>query len=697
MPERMPNVTSPPLARHPRGLEQRLPSALALRRAAALIVLAGLAAAASAVELGPQVVVNEEVACSQFADSRTTTADGGFFVTWTSEVQGNSHLSVHGRFFGPDGSPRGGEVELSTPRLASQSSSSVTRLADGDLLAVWVSKGVFAQPAPADGFLGIVARRYAPDGTPRGLESLAAPRSGVMSTPLALPLGDGGWALLWSETHYPDATTAKLRTFDADGTPRGPAITVSPRELVFTQDFQTQWHAAALADGGLVVVWLNWRPDDTGYSLYARRFDSEGRPFGGEVEVDDRAGGAPPVFGPGWPRVAATPDGGWLAAWHAADGEVSVWARPISAAGDPGPVVQLLEPGFGAPFDLAVGPRGEVALGWYTSDDGPVYRTTNWARLFTPSLAPVGDALQLSAPADLPADPLLQFQPNGDLLAVWTSTYVLHGPPFDTCPHLPYGDGSGAGVLARVVWRACDGPGDLCLAGRRFRATARWTTRDGATGTGAPRALSRESGSFWFFSPDNVELFVKLLDGRPLNGRFWVFAAALSDVVWDLEIEDQWTGERHSYHNAAGTLASWADTAAFPLDGTAAPSPIPPPPWVGEDVAPPLPDPGTDLLLGERFRVRAIWTLGVSGPRQAAPAWPLSERSGGFWFFSPTNLELLVKVLDGRAVNGRFWVFYAGLTDVDVEIEVTDTATGAVRRYRKPAGQMASVADIHAF
>ena len=49
--------------------------------------------------------------------------------------------------------------------------------------------------------------------------------------------------------------------------------------------------------------------------------------------------------------------------------------------------------------------------------------------------------------------------------------------------------------------------------------------------------LSRESGYFWFFDPDNVELTVKILDGRAINGSYWVFIASMTDVAFTVEVE----------------------------------------------------------------------------------------------------------------------------------------------------------------
>ena len=57
----------------------------------------------------------------------------------------------------------------------------------------------------------------------------------------------------------------------------------------------------------------------------------------------------------------------------------------------------------------------------------------------------------------------------------------------------------------------------------------------------------------------------------------------------------------------------------------------------------------------------------------------------------------MVKVLDGRALNGRFWVFYGALTNVEFTLTVTDTETGRVRHYANAMGNFASAGDTSAF
>ena len=95
----------------------------------------------------------------------------------------------------------------------------------------------------------------------------------------------------------------------------------------------------------------------------------------------------------------------------------------------------------------------------------------------------------------------------------------------------------------------------------------------------------------------------------------------------------------------------------------------------------------TALCLGSngRFRVEATFatTQGQSGSAQVVK---LTEETGYLWFFSSTNVEAVVKILNGCGLNSKFWVFAGGLTNVNVVLEVTDTQTGLVRTYTNPQG-----------
>src|SRR5690349_16001382 len=88
-------------------------------------------------------------------------------------------------------------------------------------------------------------------------------------------------------------------------------------------------------------------------------------------------------------------------------------------------------------------------------------------------------------------------------------------------------------------------------------------------------------------------------------------------------------------------------------------------------------------LRGGRFQVAVTWKTpaGATGDGNAAT---LTGDSGYFWFFAPTNVELIVKVLDGCGVNQHFWVFAGGLTNVNATLTLTDTQSGTVKTYTNP-------------
>lgn len=88
-------------------------------------------------------------------------------------------------------------------------------------------------------------------------------------------------------------------------------------------------------------------------------------------------------------------------------------------------------------------------------------------------------------------------------------------------------------------------------------------------------------------------------------------------------------------------------------------------------------------LNNNRFRVSATFLTpgGQSGNGQVVK---LTEDTGYLWFFSATNVEVVVKVLNACGLNNRYWVFAGGLTNVNTIITVTDTQTGTTKTYTNP-------------
>jgi hypothetical protein len=110
-----------------------------------------------------------------------------------------------------------------------------------------------------------------------------------------------------------------------------------------------------------------------------------------------------------------------------------------------------------------------------------------------------------------------------------------------------------------------------------------------------------------------------------------------------------------------------------------------------------VPNATTLCLNGGRFQVRVTWSVPSQGTSGVGQAITLTSDTGYLWFFSSNNIELVIKVVDGRGFNNFFWVFYGALSDVSYVITITDTVTNAVRTYTNQQGTLASVADVSAF
>jgi hypothetical protein len=104
----------------------------------------------------------------------------------------------------------------------------------------------------------------------------------------------------------------------------------------------------------------------------------------------------------------------------------------------------------------------------------------------------------------------------------------------------------------------------LCLSGGRFRVTAAWRAADGRSGVGNAVGLTADTGYFWFFDAQNVEMIVKVLNACAVNQRIWTFAGGLTNVEVTMTVEDTNTGTVRTYRNPQGTaFAPIQDTGAF--------------------------------------------------------------------------------------------------------------------------------------
>ncbi|HEY6323436.1 MAG TPA: beta-propeller fold lactonase family protein [Thermoanaerobaculia bacterium] len=258
-----------------------------------------------------------------------------------------------------------------------------------------------------------------------------------------------------------------------------------------------------------------------------------------------------------------------------------------------------------------------------------------------------------------------------------------------------------------------------CLLGNRFLLEAIYQDSHGNAGLANVVQITTDTSYLWFFSSSNVEVVVKVLDGCALGGHFWVFAGGLTNVHVILRLTDTQTGAVRYYEvpfgppftpiqdtSAFGTCASAkaapdAGAAAMPAMTaqalresaiadvearlrTVAAAKLPAraeEPAAGVGCSP---SQTTLCLNNNRFQVSATFNAGAAGSGTAHVG-SLTSDTGYLWFFSSSNVEAIIKVLNGCGLSSTYWVFAGGLTNVQVTITVTDTLTGFSHQYNNPA------------
>lgn len=110
---------------------------------------------------------------------------------------------------------------------------------------------------------------------------------------------------------------------------------------------------------------------------------------------------------------------------------------------------------------------------------------------------------------------------------------------------------------------------ELYLHNGEFRVQVEWSTPDGALrGNGYAVPLSTESGTFWFFQGSNPEILVKILDGRAINGRWWVFISSNTSLEFKVYVGQRGPSnppvyQEKVYVSPAGANKNFIDTTSF--------------------------------------------------------------------------------------------------------------------------------------
>jgi len=259
---------------------------------------------------------------------------GGFVVVWESDGswEGDSSYSgIQARRFSAEGIPLDPlELQVNAYTTGRQANPHVAAAADGRFVVTWASEGSFGNDNWAR---SVQARRFSADGVsldPVEFQVNAYTRYDQYA-PVVSMTSDGDFVVAWSSsvTNGNDFHIGvQARRFAADGTPRDPE---EFQVNVFTNTAQNGGPIAFNAEGDFVIGWgtVASAGSDQDGSPQARRFRADGTPVDAiEFQLN--------TFTTSWqfgPSIAAGPDGDFLAVWPSRgsygddSSEMSVQAR----------------------------------------------------------------------------------------------------------------------------------------------------------------------------------------------------------------------------------------------------------------------------------------------------------------------------------------------------------------------------------
>lgn len=455
----------------------------------------------------------------------------GFVIVWSREsIRYHDPDQVLARRFAADGTPLGGEFLVPEASVGPLYWFDVASDAAGNFTVTWAGE------APGSGGYDVWMRRYAADGTALSGQVRANEWTfGYQYGPSVGMDSNGQIAVAWSTIYAPGGEYGEVRArlFRADGTPASPEFAVTEQNPAF-EDINP---VVALSDSGtLLVAWQAWSAVDEDYhDIRARRFLATCEAASPTLPLADGRFEACARF-----RAYAGESGSGQAAPLQRDTGAFWFFDPDN----PELILKVLD-GCGVNERFWVFAAGltdvEVGLGIVDSASGSTWTTQT----------------ALGVP----------FGPVEDVEALATCAGAGAAEAPGRAPPL---SGNGGGMVSVPEARA-EAPGacvadadTLCLRGGRFRVEASFDSGQGLAGPAQAVPLSDESGLFWFFWPENLELFVKVLDGCIPFERYWVFAAGLTNVGVDLAVVDTWAGATWSRSNALGTsFPPILDAAAF--------------------------------------------------------------------------------------------------------------------------------------
>ena len=493
-------------------------------------------------KVGGEFQVNAPTLGSAVRPAVAADGSGNFVVAWNSYSQDDSSWAIFGRRFDSAGGPFGDPFQINTYTTNNKWLPAVTADSSGNFVVAWASAG-------QDGSTwGVFGQRFSPAGGRVGTEFQVNTYTRNYQEDPVVALDDAGnFVVAWQSHPGQDGSYSGIfaQRFAFAGGPVGSEFQVN----TFTTSSQFHPTVAAGSSGDFVVAWAGPSQNESGYGILGQRLDTPppacaadsdtlclgNNRFRAEIAWTDYAGRS----GRGT-AVPFTADSGLF--WFFGPGNLEMLIKVVDGCS----LNQRHWVYAGATTDVAY----TLTVTDIWTDIAREYRNALGHR--APAITDSGAFATCGATGDRTSEPAIAAVPE-------------HFPTANSAVSAPT-----ATPIAQAVGRepeevSCTpGDHDLCLRDSRFRARISWTDYAGRSGSGWAIPYAAESGMFWFFDEDNIEFVVKVIDGCGLNDRYWVYAAATTDVAYTLTVTDTLWDATRTYGNLLGTAApAITDSAAF--------------------------------------------------------------------------------------------------------------------------------------
>lgn len=223
---------------------------------------------------GQQFRVNQYRLNAQYSPKVAMDSVGNFVVTWSSFGQDLDSNAVIGRRYNRFGQALGNEFMVNLPNSSSQRNSDVAMDDAGNFVVVWMSDGQDGND------WGVVARIFNADGTARTGEILATQyRVNRQIDPRVAMDADGDFVITWSSFGQDGSGFGVFaRRFAPNGTPKGDEFRVNQTTL----HWQYQSDVAMDKAGNFTIVWTTMGQDNdlaVDWGIYARMFMADGNDY----------------------------------------------------------------------------------------------------------------------------------------------------------------------------------------------------------------------------------------------------------------------------------------------------------------------------------------------------------------------------------------------------------------------------------